>query len=77
MNGPYVTSETVAARLHCSLRVVHELARCRRIPHRRLPGSRRCLFREDELLAWENGGQLEVQELEGEGRIVRVLGEAA
>ena len=43
--GPYLLVEDVAERLRCSTRTVHELTRTNAIPHRRLPGSRRCLFR--------------------------------
>ncbi len=68
--SPFLRVEDVAIRLHCSIRTVHELTRLARIPHRRLPGSRRCLFREDELRVWEDGTQLELIELRG-GRIVR------
>ena len=69
-----ITSE-VAARLRCSLRTVHELTRFNRIPHRRLAGARRCLFRTDELEAWENGARLEVHDLPDGGRIVRPTAE--
>jgi excisionase family DNA binding protein len=68
--SPFLVTE-VADRLRCSLRTVHELTRLRLIPHRRLPGFRRCLFREDELDSWENGADLEVTELSHGGRIVR------
>lgn len=68
--SPYLVVEDVAARLRCSIRTVHELTREKRIPHRKLPGSRRCLFRADELEAWEKGARLEVTELERGGRIV-------
>ena len=40
--------------------------------HRKLPGSRRCLFRQDALTAWEDGADLEVLELADGGRIVRI-----
>lgn len=73
-SSPFLIAEDVATRLHCSLRTVHELTRLRRIPHRRLPGSRRCLFREDELEAWENGADLEIIEFPSGGRIVRPIG---
>ena len=53
--SPFLVAEEVAERLRCSLRTIHELVRTRRIPHRRLPGSRRCLFRTDELILWEDG----------------------
>jgi excisionase family DNA binding protein len=69
--SPFLVADEVATRLHCSLRTVHELTRLGRIPHRRLPGSRRCLFREDELAAWEDGAELEVSLLAHGGRIVR------
>jgi excisionase family DNA binding protein len=69
--SPYLLVEDVAARLRCSVRKVHELTRTGAIPHRRLPGSRRCLFLETELAAWEAGAELEVRELGGGGRVVR------
>ena len=56
---PFLITSEVTARLRCSVRTVHELTRLGLIPHRRLPGSRRCLFRIDELEAWEDGAQLE------------------
>jgi excisionase family DNA binding protein len=68
--GPYLLVKEVAERLRCSTRTVHELTRTSLIPHRRLAGSRRCLFRIEELEAWENGSVLEVTELPGGGRIV-------
>ena len=69
--APFLTAEEVAIRLRCSLRTVHELTRTRRIPHRKLPGSRRCLFRIEELQAWEAGADLDVRELPRGGRVVR------
>ena len=68
--SPYLLVEDVAERLRCSTRTVHELTRTNAIPHRRLPGSRRCLFRPDELEAWENGTPLEVTALPRGGRVV-------
>jgi len=68
--SPYLLVEDVAERLHCSTRTIHELTRTNSIPHRRLPGSRRCLFRPDELEAWENGSPLEVTALPRGGRVV-------
>jgi excisionase family DNA binding protein len=67
---PYLLVEDVALRLRCSRRTVHELTRKNSIPHRRLPGFRRCLFRADELEAWENGSPLEVAQLPRGGRVV-------
>jgi excisionase family DNA binding protein len=69
--SPYLLVEDVASRLRCSRRTVHELTRTCAIPHRRLPGGRRCLFREDELEAWEEGAALEVIETVQGGRVVR------
>ncbi len=69
--SPYLLVEDVAARLRCSCRTIHELTRTCAIPYRRLPGGRRCLFREDELEAWEGGAPLEVIETAGGGRVVR------
>jgi excisionase family DNA binding protein len=69
--SPYLLVEDVAKRLHCSCRTIHELTRTGAIPHRRLPGGRRCLFREDELEAWEGGAPLEVIETVQGGRVVR------
>jgi hypothetical protein len=43
----------------------------KRHPSSDLPGARRCLFREDELLAWVDGTDLEVLELPDGGRVVR------
>jgi excisionase family DNA binding protein len=62
--------EEVAERLRCSTRKVHELTRTAAIPHRRLPGSRRCLFLVAELEAWEAGALLDVKELGEGGRLV-------
>jgi len=68
--SPYLLVEDVAERLRCSTRTVHELTRTSAIPHRRLPGSRRCLFRREELEAWEDGSPLEVTALPRGGRVV-------
>lgn len=68
--SPYLLVEDVAERLRCSTRTIHELTRTNSIPHRRLPGTRRCLFRPEELEAWENGSPLEVTTLPGGGRVV-------
>lgn len=74
MSGRLLTVEEVARLLRCSRRVVHELARTGRIPHRRLPGLRRILFSEDELRAWLGGASLEAVELPDGGRVVRPAG---
>lgn len=69
--SPYLLVEDVAERLHCTTRSVHELTRLHEIPHRKVPGSRRCLFLLEELEAWEAGARLEVVELARGGRVVR------
>lgn len=69
--SPFLLVEDVAARLRCSVRTLHELTRNASIPHRRLPGTRRCLFRVDELEAWELGAKLETIGLPRGGRIVK------
>ena len=69
--SPYLLVEDVAERLRCSVRSVHELTRTSGIPHRRLPGSRRCLFLVAELEAWEGGAALEVVETAQGGRVVK------
>lgn len=68
--SPYLLVEDVAIRLRCSTFTIHELTRTRRVPHRRLPGARRCLFLLDDLERWEAGATLNVQNLEDGGRIV-------
>ncbi len=75
--SPYLLVEDVCERLHASTRRVHEWTRLSQIPHRKLPGSRRCLFLESELAAWEAGAALEVVELPRGGRVVRPKGGAA
>jgi excisionase family DNA binding protein len=70
----YLLVEDVAERLHCSIRTIHELTRTNAIPHRRPPGTRRCLFRADELEAWENGSPLQVTKLPRGGRVVTPQG---
>jgi excisionase family DNA binding protein len=67
----FLTVPEVAERLRCSQRTVWERTRLGLIPHRRLPGSRRCLFREDELEAWIDGAELEHITTSDGGRIVR------
>lgn len=70
--SPYLLVDDVAARLRCSTRTVHEWTRTFRIPHRRMPGSRRCLFLEAELERWEAGAPLVVRELPDGGRVVTI-----
>jgi excisionase family DNA binding protein len=69
--SPYLTTDEVAARLHCSRRSIHELTRTGAIPHRRPPGARRCLFLEAELVAWLDGAALVARDLPRGGRVVK------
>jgi Helix-turn-helix domain len=71
VRSPYLDVSDVAERLRCSTRSIHELTRLNRIPHRKLPGGRRCLFLENELRAWEDGADVEVVLRPNGGRIVR------
>lgn len=72
--SPFLTADEVAARLRCSLRTVHELARRNEIPLRRLPGCRRLLFVTEHLAQWEDGAPLEIVQLGRGGRVVRPIG---
>jgi hypothetical protein len=74
--SPYLLVEDVAARLRCSTRTIHELTRTARIPHRRLPASRRCLFLLDELERWEAGATLQLRNLPRGGRVVSPIDSA-
>jgi excisionase family DNA binding protein len=67
----FLTVSETAERLRCSVRSVHELTRTGRIPHRRLPGQRRCLFVPEEVDAWMDGAELEATDLAGGGRVVK------
>lgn len=69
--SPYLLVSDVAERFHLSPGWVHQRTRCAEIPHRKLPGSRRCLFIADELDRWVAGAELETVELPRGGRIVR------
>ena len=71
---PYLLVQDVARRHGVSTRKVHELTRLGLIPHRVLPHSRRLLFTEEHLRAFEDGAELERVELPGGGRIVRPRG---
>ena len=75
VGGQFLTVEDIAERYGISRRTVHELTRTQRIPHRVLPGGRRCLFEEWALGLWEDGSDLERIDLHGGGRIVRPVAE--
>jgi predicted DNA-binding transcriptional regulator AlpA len=69
--GQLLVVEDVAHKYGISRRTVHEYTRRDAIPHRVLPGGRRCLFEPEALQAWEDGAELERVDLHGGGRIVR------
>lgn len=69
--SPFLLAPDVAARYHCHVRSVQDMAAAGRIPHKRLPGTRRLLFMVADLERWESGATLEVVPLEDGGRIVR------
>src|SRR5215470_6123986 len=68
-----MTTEEVACALGLSVRTIHHLVGQRLIPHRRLAGCRNVWFREEELSAWLDGAQLELDELPRGRRIVRAV----
>ena len=72
--SPFLTAPEAAAYCRVSLRTLHERARRREIPHRRLHGTRRLLFVAAELDAWIAGARLEVSEGPGDGRVVKPVG---
>jgi hypothetical protein len=72
--SPFLLVPDVAARYHVSAWTVHERARLRLIPHRKLAGSgSRLLFVPADLDAYDEGAALDVRELPSGGRIVRPL----
>lgn len=74
MTGRKLLVEDVSALIGISVRTVHELTRQRRIPCRRIPGTRRILFDSDELADWiDAGGTVELEVIEGRdgGLVVR------
>jgi predicted DNA-binding transcriptional regulator AlpA len=75
MSG-YLLAEDVAQLVGCSVRSVHEHARLGKIPHRRIGGTRRLLFIEEEITAWVDGAELERIETPQGGRVVRPKGRA-
>lgn len=77
MSTPYLTVEQIAERLHLSRRSIHELTRTNAIPHRRIGGTRRCLFLATEIDEWVNGAHLEHHDAPNGGRIVKPATEKA
>jgi hypothetical protein len=74
MTSVYLGVEDVASRYGMSRRTVQALASAGRLPHRRLPATRRLLFLPAELARYEAGDvQLEVVNLPDNGRLVRLV----
>ncbi len=74
MKGHLLHVEDVARLLGISVRTIHELTRQRRIPCRRIPGTRRILFDSEEISDWVDvGGAVELEVIEGRdgGLVVR------
>jgi len=67
----YLRTEGVAERLGLTVETVRDYARTGAIPHLKRPGSRRLLFRLDELEAWERGAELATEHLARGGRRVK------
>ena len=75
MTGELLTVEGVCDLLGVSKRTVHGWTSARTIPCRRIPGTRRIIFIENELRQWIDAGgnlPLEVIEQPHDGLIVRV-----
>ena len=72
-----MTMPAAAEFLGVSVRTLGERVRLRRCPHRRPPFGRKVLLFESELRAYLDGAELEVRELEGNGRVVRPKAAAA
>lgn len=70
-SSPFLTLEEAAAYVRIAPYTLGEKCREGLAPHRKAPGSRRLLFRADELDAWLNGADLEYVSQPRGGRIVR------
>ena len=68
---PWTDVQGAATYTGHSTRTIQEWIAQRQIPHRRLPGVKRTLFRYDELDAWLNSAPLKTIETPGGTRIVR------
>jgi excisionase family DNA binding protein len=70
----FLLSEDVAELLGVSRSTVQEwLGRCR-MPHRKMPFTRRCVIPAGDFEAWLDGCELETTQLGGGGRIVKPKG---
>jgi excisionase family DNA binding protein len=73
----YMTTLEAAAYLRRSPRAVQELTRLRKIPCRKLAGTRAILFVAEELDQFADGAQLETTETADGGFVVRPVQTAA
>jgi hypothetical protein len=70
-----LTIEAAAEYLSMSTRTLGERVRLRQVPHRRPPYARRVLLYPSELAKWLDGCELEIIELDGNGRVVKPVQE--
>jgi hypothetical protein len=68
---PHMLVEDVAELVGANLRMLQARAAAGGAPHRRIPGTRRLLFLEDELHAWIDGAELETIRTPNGSRVVR------
>ena len=73
----FLLVDDAAAMIGVSKDVIYRMTAQGRCPHRRIGGTRRLLFLEDELRAWIDGAELETVETPNRGRIVRPIGGAS
>ena len=66
-------TEDLAKLLGLSRYTVGDQLRRGLIPHRRMPGTRRCIIPRRDFEAWLDGAELETVRLAGGGRIVRPI----
>jgi excisionase family DNA binding protein len=66
----YLRTPEAAEYLRCSIRTLAEKTRTNAVPHRKIRGTRACLFVAEELDAWIDGAALEVVNDNG-SKIVR------
>jgi excisionase family DNA binding protein len=71
VENDFLLSEDVAELLGISRSTVQEQMSRHLLPHRRLPGTRRCIVPRKDFEQWLDGCELEVTQLAGAGRIVR------
>jgi excisionase family DNA binding protein len=70
-DGDFLLSEDVAQLLGVSRSTVQEWLGRGRVPHRKMPFTRRCIIPRADFEAWLDGAELETTMLAGGGRIVR------